>query len=323
MLDQHEVLRTDSFEDARHRYAVENLDLAAQDVQETKRASLFSARAISAPEMQLFCYQNGIDTILTAPKDNTGYWIGIPVVGRRVATGLRVRPAHRSARIASPGARDPLELMAGGQYLGLNFPAAEMARYATDFLGKPVGPIRFDPDFSLNRGVHRAIASLLIAMVEEDDLDPTAMHDPRSRRAFSEAILQLLLMHCAHSETDLVRAPTAAPAPKDVRRVLELIHDTPEEALTLDDLVAVAGVPSRTLNEHFRSFAGVSPMAYLRGLRLQLARDLLLSGQVSTVTEAATATGHWHLGRFAKSYASKFGESPSATLSDRKAQRSD
>ena len=51
-------------------------------------------------------------------------------------------------------------------------------------------------------------------------------------------------------------------------------------------------------------------MLFLRNLRLDNARERILSG--STVSDAALASGFSHLGRFAKYYAERFGDLPSS-----------
>ena len=163
------------------------------------------------------------------------------------------------------------------------------------------------------------ISQHVAMLVEEDLIDPTFLHDPRVMAELERSVLSLLFFHCPHDRSATLEGPVPAPAPRDVRRVVDLIHAAPEADLTLADLIAVAEVPGRTLNEHFRNFTGLSPMMYLRRERLRLARRLIRSGEVHTVTEAATASGHFHLGRFAVCYAEAFGESPRVTLAKRKA----
>ena len=123
-----------------------------------------------------------------------------------------------------------------------------------------------------------------------------------------------MLLFCPHSGSELLTRPSARPAPRDVRRVVDFIRAHSGRALSLADLVKVAGVPGRTLNDHFRAFTGLSPVAYLKRARLRRAHDLMRAGQVASVTEAALEAGFTHLGRFAHDYAEMFGTPPSQTL---------
>ncbi len=81
------------------------------------------------------------------------------------------------------------------------------------------------------------------------------------------------------------------------------------------DICAWCGVSVRTLRYSFHRELQLSPLAYLRILRLNRVRSALLTAGApeDTVTQAATAWGFFHLGRFARDYRRLFGESPSET----------
>lgn len=88
-----------------------------------------------------------------------------------------------------------------------------------------------------------------------------------------------------------------------------------DQAITVEDLVAVSGVAGRTLYKHFRLYKGVSPMAYLRQLRFdRVRRDLMWSNGAATVAEIAMRWGFENFGRFAGEYRRRYGERPSVTL---------
>lgn len=79
-------------------------------------------------------------------------------------------------------------------------------------------------------------------------------------------------------------------------------------------LAAAAGVSSRTLQRRLRSALGTRPGALARRLRLAAARETLMAGEVTSVTEVALQHGFSNQGRFAAEYGAAFGEPPSATL---------
>lgn len=99
------------------------------------------------------------------------------------------------------------------------------------------------------------------------------------------------------------------------RRGVDLIHAIPEEALTLDSLARYAGVSGRSLQLSFRRELGLSPMKYLKTVRLDRAAEALreTSPCDSFVSEVARRFGFTHLGRFAADYAQRHGEKPSET----------
>lgn len=107
----------------------------------------------------------------------------------------------------------------------------------------------------------------------------------------------------------------AGPLPHDVREAVAILRGALCRPVSTGDLARHCGVAERTLNEHFRAFLGLSPMRYLRRLRLAAAREALLSGAPGlSVTGVAERYRFNHFGRFAEQYHQAFGESPSATL---------
>jgi len=79
------------------------------------------------------------------------------------------------------------------------------------------------------------------------------------------------------------------------------------------ELAQEFGVSVRSMHDAVWRSRGMSLHRYLRLRRLWLVRKRLLAGAHS-VKDCALAFGFWHLGDFARSYRSQFGESPSNTL---------
>ena len=108
--------------------------------------------------------------------------------------------------------------------------------------------------------------------------------------------------------------PTAA-LPADLVRVIDWLRGHLAEPINLERLAAMAGVRPRTLEAHFRSFLGTTPLGWVRRMRLANARRELERGRAhARVTDIALANGFNQLGRFATDYRSVFGEAPSMTL---------
>jgi transcriptional regulator GlxA family with amidase domain len=89
-----------------------------------------------------------------------------------------------------------------------------------------------------------------------------------------------------------------------------------EEPLSIPAICRALSISQRTLRKAFRSVHGQSPSRGLRVLRLNRARQALLSVDAETarVTEIAICFGFVELGRFSVEYRKLFGESPSQTL---------
>jgi AraC family ethanolamine operon transcriptional activator len=93
------------------------------------------------------------------------------------------------------------------------------------------------------------------------------------------------------------------------RRARELVHMQLDQPPTVLALCEQLGVSRRTLQNGFQAALGISPLAYLRAVRLNAARQALKTA--TSVTAAATHLGFWHFGHFAHDYQQMFGELPS------------
>ncbi|WP_169708809.1 helix-turn-helix domain-containing protein [Trinickia terrae] len=98
---------------------------------------------------------------------------------------------------------------------------------------------------------------------------------------------------------------------REIRRAEIFIRANLSRDLSLEEVAEAAGVSVRTLQASFKRDHDVSPMRYLRDLRLDVAREQILAG--ATVAEAAFDCGIPHPGRFAQYYRSRFGHLPSTT----------
>jgi len=118
----------------------------------------------------------------------------------------------------------------------------------------------------------------------------------------------------------LARGRAAEPQRLDPSRRMQLIdqaeahvRERPDEAVHVADLCRALSVSRRTLQYCFQDVLGISPMQYLRAVRLNAARRDIKRGR--SVTEAACGWGFWHLSRFAGDYRQLFDELPSRTAS--------
>src|SRR5437667_6880279 len=100
-------------------------------------------------------------------------------------------------------------------------------------------------------------------------------------------------------------APASGPIvlPHDVKKTIAYMRDHMGHRVTMADLTRSSGVAARTLRKHFRAFLEVSPLGYLRAMRLAALRDELLhAARPGSITEIAARYGFHHLGRFSAEY---------------------
>jgi AraC-like DNA-binding protein len=77
--------------------------------------------------------------------------------------------------------------------------------------------------------------------------------------------------------------------PATIRRALELLRDDPTLKITLDELAAQVGLSTYHLIRAFRKYAGLTPHAYLKQLRITRALSLLREGH--SIADAALSAG--------------------------------
>ena len=100
------------------------------------------------------------------------------------------------------------------------------------------------------------------------------------------------------------------------KRVIDYLQEHAKELPDMQTLCKVAGTGERSLQYGFRDYLGMTPIQYLRVIRLNGVRAELqgASYNQTKVTSVAVSWGFIELGHFAKEYKKLFKELPSTTL---------
>jgi len=127
----------------------------------------------------------------------------------------------------------------------------------------------------------------------------------------ARATLQLFPWHDVPFSAEM-----RAPRMSSVRTAIEYLHHHADRPITPADAARAAGISTRVLQLAVRRYEDTTPSALLRAIRLDRVHAELRDASPATTTVRAVAEqwGFGHLGRFAASYAERFGELPSATL---------
>ncbi|HEX8345890.1 MAG TPA: AraC family transcriptional regulator [Actinoplanes sp.] len=243
------------------------------------------------------------------------YGLGIGKAGRlTIGNGLgHDTTATRRGAVAVSPASGPLNMRAepASKVECLVIDNWALEAELEDLIERPVSrSIRFGADVDLNSSAARGLLHLVQLFVEDVGTGyPAVVVEP-----LCHALLSGLLLAVDHPYRELLEKPAMPSRPRSVKRAVDAIHASPEQPFTAASLADLAGVSTRTLQAGFRLHLGVSPMEYLRQVRLARAHDDLTSAAVSTVSEAAYRWGFNHLGRFAAQYRRKYGKPPSATI---------
>ena len=256
-------------------------------------------------------------TFLVADLD--AYHVSMPTSGRMQARQdpYEVVGTPSTGVVFRPGGEVYTEFDGNSGELAVKIERAALEQELAGLLGRPVeGPIDLPPAIDLAGGPGHSWGRLVRLLRDELEFDESLIYQPLIAEQLRSSVLIGLLLSVPHRYHDELTGPAVAGPPRAIRRVVDAIHDEPERPFTVSDLAAIAGMSVRSLQEGFRRHIGCAPMAYLQQERLVRAHDNLRRADPMRVTVAAVAHrwGFAHLGRFASSYRTRFGESPSETL---------
>jgi AraC family transcriptional regulator, ethanolamine operon transcriptional activator len=101
-----------------------------------------------------------------------------------------------------------------------------------------------------------------------------------------------------------------------VNRVRDATLSSSGYPLTIGELCTELRISRRTLNFAFSRVLGITPVAYMRNIRLHRIRAEFKSSshRVRSVADVASKWGFWHMSLFSRYYKELFGETPHETL---------
>ncbi|MCW3491761.1 helix-turn-helix domain-containing protein [Microbacterium sp. SSM24] len=190
---------------------------------------------------------------------------------------------------------------------------AYVRRVAESLNGMPDAPFRLNGINTHRRHpalVGEAVASLEAMMRSDSALRDAALVRAQMRR---HAVVSIL---SSYPLVDLDRRPDRGIQSRRVRLAVAFMEAHAHEPITVGDVAIASATTTRSLQSAFRRAYDMTPMQYLRRLRLRLAREELLASTDPrlSVRDVAFRWGFAHPGRFAQQYAATFSEHPSTTL---------
>jgi AraC-like DNA-binding protein len=212
-------------------------------------------------------------------------------------SGLFVRPGKRTSRVVPP---------AGQTFYGVAVSARPETK-APD--GAPPGTEYHD--------VSRSSAASCLHGFLQYFIRDFARSESLLGKPDMIAAAETLIMACLEEmnvEETSEEGPSLAMMARRVDRAEQIMRERLADALSVEDLAMELDVSPRSLQAAFRTVRGRTPTEVLRQLRLDRAREMLMTaGESPRVTDVALACGMTHFGRFAHAYRLRFGEVPSET----------
>jgi AraC-like DNA-binding protein len=199
------------------------------------------------------------------------------------------------------------------EHLFLSIRPEALNRKLAALLGSPPGrPFKLTGE--CDQGALAAQYRLLCFVISE--IDRSAGGLPRLLWGeFEQALIVAYLCANLNNYTEFLNRSAPAASAWQVERAIGYIEANWERSLTVEALAAATGTSVRSLFLTFRKSRGCSPMAYVRNVRLERAREILSKPTFETsIAAVATRCGFHNQSHFAKRYLARYGELPSATL---------
>jgi AraC-like DNA-binding protein len=250
----------------------------------------------------------------------TGFYVHLPITGRFESRhrGVDMIVHRRSSAVYLPG---------GGAFTGrwpvgyhalcvrIDLPAVEtaLARLVGD---RTSSRVTFDPVMNTRDGYGRSWADLLFSVNRQLAAPGGLLTQPLIAAPLAESLLNGFVLAASHSHAEALAGPVVAARPASVRAAIDVIEADPQAPLTLTVLATRCGVGPRTLQKGFQQHLGMSPMEYVRDVRLRRAHEELRAADpfAASVADVARRWGFTHLGRLASAHEAKYGQKPLSTL---------
>jgi AraC-like DNA-binding protein len=271
--------------------------------------------AVHHPDYTLGYIRPGGRVRVTPVRELTTYHVNIALSGSLVAVSgtdeVVVRPGWAAVHTAQQ--EHVLRAEPGSEVIGLKLSRELVEGELSAMLGRSVSePVRLGATFDLRHAPGRSWLSLAQLILAEMN-SPGLLDGPLIQRHYVRTLVAGLLTAQPHNYSDALRGAENPLRPRTLRRAQEHIHANFAQPMTVTDIAAAAGSSVRRMQEAFHAHLDLSPMTYLRNVRLDHCRRLLADG-TATVTDVAQECGFTHLGRFSAAYRERFGELPSHTL---------
>jgi AraC-like DNA-binding protein len=265
-----------------------------------------------------FIYDTDVRIDFDEPR--ASYHVCVPLNGRVESRyrGQLLTSTPALAAIYRPDARVNVTRFPGGsRHLQVKIDQLAVNSALEALVDRPVDfPIDFNASLPLKDGAAHSWVRLLLMVHGQLQWPDSMMRHPLVLEPLVESLIHGFLVVTDHPYRQALAAPTERGRPAAVRDAMDIIEARPHLPLTTATLARQCHVSVRTLQAGFQRHLAMSPMDYLRLVRLRRAhRDLRSPHPAhSTVAAIAHRWGFTHLGRFAAAHKKMYGVTPLQTL---------
>ncbi|BDH12700.1 helix-turn-helix transcriptional regulator [Streptomyces hygroscopicus] len=278
-------------------------------------------RGVAAHDFAVGYFASPLDVRVASAAGRGSYFLNIGISGAISATrgSLQATLDEATAGVVNPGDTQELRPLRSSRtrFVGLRIGAPLVDQEFTTLTGHPpVSTIRFEFALDMAKSKGRAVRLLVRSLLEQLDSGDLLFQRAELQRSQLRCIVTALLLAQPHSHTGELRDGPQPGHPRSLRAALAFIEANLTEHISLGDIAQAANCSQRTISSAFRDRLGLSPLSYVRNLRLDRIREDLLAS-TDHVGTIAYRWGISHLGRFADAYRHRFHELPSDTAARR------
>ena len=249
----------------------------------------------------------------------SGYRVSVLQSGHTESThrGRSLNAGPGTVGVLQPEGYAASRWAAGSRILAVKIDRSAVEDALSDALGwRATSQIDFAPTMPMTAPPSRSWMNMLRLLCEQSARPDGLLNEPLVGLPFTDSLVRGLLYAVDHPYRAAITEHGTQAPPRTIRAAIDIIEAEAHLPTTVSHLAARTHVSVRSLQEAFRTHLGVSPMAYLRDVRLRRAHQVLLSSDPSSTTVAAVARnwGFSNVGRFASAHADRYGEAPSETL---------
>ncbi|MGE2816956.1 AraC family transcriptional regulator [Mycobacterium heidelbergense] len=268
----------------------------------------------------------GSDVLVDSGEHCSGYRVNVVRSGRleSIHRGSSMRAGAGTVAVYQPEGYSAARWAAGSRMLGVTIDRGAVDNALNDALGRQVkSQVDFTPITPIDVLPTGSWVNLLMLFTDQFCRPDSLLNQPLVAMPFVDSVVRGLLLAIDHPHREAVATGTGQAPPRTIRAAMDIIEAEADLPTTVSSLAARSHVSVRSLQEGFRSHLGMSPMAYLREVRLRRAHQTLIESDPLDITVASVAYrwGFNNLGRFAATHADRYGEVPSVTLNRRKIPR--
>jgi len=136
-----------------------------------------------------------------------------------------------------------------------------------------------------------------------------ALDDPLDRKVIAPLAIEELVFRLLRTDAAAVIRATVREGDTAIQAAMRYIRDNAARALTVEGVARHVGMSPSHFAHRFSAVARVSPMRFLKHVRLEAARDLLLAERVRA-KEAAARVGYESASHFTRDFKVAYGATP-------------